>query len=65
MGTFHLSYREYVVIPLNWTTIIGLRFGRKLISTKFVSFADACKLLGIAYPLTRVTKRYFGPTEEP
>ena len=57
MGTFHLSYREYVVIPLNWTTIIGLRFGRKLISTKFVSFADACKLLGIAYPLTRVTRK--------
>ena len=30
-----------------------------------MSFADVCKLLGIAYPLTRVTMRYFGPTKEP
>ena len=44
---------------------MDLRFGRELISTEFVSFADVCKLLGIAYPLTRVTRRYFKPTEEP
>ena len=23
-GTFHLSWKEYVVLPLDWTTILGI-----------------------------------------
>ena len=61
-GTFHLSCEEYVVFPLDWTTILGLRFGGEPILTEFVSFSDACELLGIPYPLTRTTKEYFGPS---
>ena len=26
-GTFHLSCGEYVVLPLDWTTILGIWFG--------------------------------------
>lgn len=56
IGTFHLSYRDHVVFPLDWIAILGLRFGREPVPTEFVSFVDECELLGIAYPLTRTTK---------
>ena len=46
MGTFHLSYGEYVVLPLDWIANFGLRFGGEPIPTKFMSFAMASELLG-------------------
>jgi len=65
IGTFHLSCGEYVVIPLDWTAILGLRFGEEPVLTKFVSFAMASKLLGNLYLLAKTTRGYFGPTKEP
>jgi len=26
-GSFHLSYGEYVILPLDWTAILGIKFG--------------------------------------
>ena len=26
-GTFHLSYWEYAILPLDWTNILGIKFG--------------------------------------
>ena len=60
-----MSYREYDVLPFNWTAILGLRFGGEPVLPKFMDFAKAYNLLGIAYPLTVTTKEYFGPTQEP
>ena len=65
MDTFHLSYEEYAVLPLNWANILGLRFGGDPVPIKFVSFVMVSELLGIPYPLTRITKGYFGPTNKP
>ena len=33
MATFHLSYGEYVILLLDWTAILGIRFGGFLIPT--------------------------------
>ena len=32
-STFHLSCEEYALLPLNWTAILGIRFGGLPIST--------------------------------
>ena len=65
MGIFHLSCREYAVLPLDWTAILGIRFGRYPILTDDMSFKMACELLGIPFPLTTDTRGYFGPTTSP
>ena len=64
-STFHLSCGEYVVLPLDWMAILGIRFGRHLISTDDISFEMACKLLGIPFPLITDTRGYFGHTVLP
>ena len=64
-GTFHLSCVEYVVLPLNWTAILGIRFGKYPISTDDMSFEMAYDLLGLPLPLTMDTRAYFGPTALP
>ena len=64
-GTFHLSYREYAVLPLYWTAILSLRFGGYLVLTDFVDFDVVKELLGIRYPFTPVRRQYFGPTDKP
>ena len=45
--------------------ILGLRSGKDSVSTEFVRFAMVKNLLGIPYPITRTTRMYFGPNEEP
>lgn len=65
MGTFHLSCGEYAILPLDLITILGLRFEGELVLTEFVGVADECTLLGIDYPHTTVTNRFFGPTLKP
>ena len=65
IGTFHLSYGEYAILPLYWTAILGIRFGRYPIPIDDMSFEMACKLLGIPLPLTTNTKGYFGPITSP
>jgi len=64
-GTFHLSYREYTILPLDWTAILGIRFGGLPISTKETSSEMASELLGIPLPLTANKKGYFRPTASP
>ena len=61
-GAFYLSCGEYVILPLNWTTILGIRFGGHSILTNEMSFDMACELLGIPLPLTVETRGYFEPT---
>ena len=63
--TFHLSCREYVVLPLDWTAILGIRFGCLLIPIEEMSFDMACELFVIPLPLTAETKGYFGPIVSP
>ena len=65
IGTFHLSCGEYAVLPLDCTTILGIRFGGYPIPTDDMSFELACELLGIPFPLTTDTREYFGPTALP
>ena len=64
-GTFHLSYREYVILPVDWTTILGIIFGEYPIPTDDMSLEMTCKLLGILHLLTTNTRGYFGPTVSP
>ena len=59
MGIFHLSYREYAVLPLDWTAILGIRFGRYSILTDDMSFEMACELLGIPFPIDYRHERIF------
>lgn len=61
-STFHLSRGEYVVLPMDWTSILCFRFGGKLVLIKFMSFEDTYELLSIAYPFIRKTRGYFRPT---
>ena len=64
-GTFHLSCREYTILPFDWTTILGIQFRGLLILIKDMCFDMACALLGIPLPLTMETRGYFGPTTSP
>ena len=65
IGTFHLSCREYAVLPPDWMAILGIRFGGLSILTEEISFEMACKLLGIPLPLTAEMRGYFEPTALP
>lgn len=60
-----MSCGEYVVLPLEWTVILSLRFRGELVLTEFVNVAKAYELLGIEYPLTMESFRFVWPTEEP
>lgn len=64
-GTFHLGRGKYAVLPLDWTAILGIRFGGLLILTEEMSFDMACELLGIPLPLTVETRGYFERTKLP
>ena len=64
-GTFHLSFGEYVILPLDWTTILGIRFGGFPIPIDEMRFEMASELLGISLPFTVDTIGYFGPTVSP
>ena len=50
--TFHLSCGEYIVLPFDWTAILGLRFGGYPVPSDLINFSTASKLLGIRYPLS-------------
>ena len=60
-----MSCREYVVLPLDWMAILGLRFGGYPVPTVFMDFEVVCELLGIPYPLTREMRQHFGRTDTP
>ena len=65
IGTFQLSCMEYAVFPLDWTAILGIRFGGYPISIDDTSFEMACELLSIPFPFTTYTRAYFRPTASP
>ena len=60
-GTFHLNCGEYMILPLDWTAILGIKFGGFPIPTNEMNFKMASELLGIHLPLTVNTRGYFGP----
>ena len=62
IGTFHLSCREYAVLPLDLMAILDIRFDGYSIPTNDMRFEIACELLGIPLPLTTDTRAYFRPT---
>ena len=64
-STFHLSCEEYAILPLDWTTILGIRFGGFSILTDEMSFKKANKLFGISLPLIADMRGYFEPTTLP
>ena len=64
-GIFHLSCGEYAILSLDWTIIIGIRFGGYSILIDAMSFEMASELLGVPFPLTKGTKAYFGPIALP
>ena len=65
MATFHLSCGEYAILLLDWTAILGIKFGGFLIPTDEISFEMASELLGISLPLTVDTRGYFRPIASP
>ena len=40
IGTFHLSCEEYVILPFDWTAILGLRVEGEPFLSEFVSIVD-------------------------
>ena len=56
-----MSCREYVILPLDWTAILGIRFGEYPILTNDMSFKMASELLGIPIPFITNMRGYFGP----
>ena len=58
-STFHLSCREYVILPLDWTAIFGIRFSGYSILTDDISFEMAYELLGIPFPIDYRHERIF------
>ena len=58
-GVFHLSCGEYGILPLDWTAILGIKFGGHQIPTEEMSFDMTCDLLGIHLPLTIETRGIF------
>ena len=55
-STFHLSCREYAILPLDWIAVLGIRFGGYPILTDDMSFKMVCELLGIPPSLTMDTR---------
>uniref|UniRef100_A0A2N9EEA6 Aminotransferase-like plant mobile domain-containing protein n=1 Tax=Fagus sylvatica TaxID=28930 RepID=A0A2N9EEA6_FAGSY len=49
-GTFHLSTCEMGVLPVDWSAILGIRFGGRVPLSEPVSGAEALDILGIDNP---------------
>uniref|UniRef100_A0A2N9H9I5 Aminotransferase-like plant mobile domain-containing protein n=1 Tax=Fagus sylvatica TaxID=28930 RepID=A0A2N9H9I5_FAGSY len=56
-GTFHLSTCEMGVLPVNWSAILGIRFGGKAPPSEPVSGTKALEILSIDVP--DAIKAYF------
>ena len=55
-GTFHLSTCEMGVLPVDWSAILGIRFGSRIPPSELVSDFEALEILGIADPAVVVGK---------
>ena len=49
-GTFHLSTCEMAVLPLDWSAILGIRFGGRAPPSELVSGPEAMEILGLDDP---------------
>uniref|UniRef100_A0A2N9FWW5 Aminotransferase-like plant mobile domain-containing protein n=1 Tax=Fagus sylvatica TaxID=28930 RepID=A0A2N9FWW5_FAGSY len=49
-GTFHLSTCEMGVLPVDWSAILGIRFGGRAPPSELVSSPEALDILGIEDP---------------
>uniref|UniRef100_A0A2N9FI46 Reverse transcriptase n=1 Tax=Fagus sylvatica TaxID=28930 RepID=A0A2N9FI46_FAGSY len=58
-GTIHLSTCEMGVLPVDWSAILGIRFGGRIPPSDPVSDFEALEILGIADPAAVVDKKLF------
>uniref|UniRef100_A0A2N9HRE7 Aminotransferase-like plant mobile domain-containing protein n=1 Tax=Fagus sylvatica TaxID=28930 RepID=A0A2N9HRE7_FAGSY len=58
-GTIHLSTCEVGVLPVDWSAILGIRFGGRIPPSDPVSDFEALEILGIDDPAAIVGKRFF------
>jgi hypothetical protein len=58
-GTIHLSTCEMGVLPVDWSAILGIRFGGRIPPSDPVSDFEALEILGIADPAAVVGKKLF------
>ena len=55
--TFHHSTYEMGVLPIDWSAILGIRFGGRIPPSELVSDFEALEILGIADPTAVVGKK--------
>jgi hypothetical protein len=58
-GTIHLSTCEMGVLPVDWSAILGIRFGGRIPPSDPVSDFEALEILGIDDPAAIVGKKLF------
>uniref|UniRef100_A0A2N9HKL5 Aminotransferase-like plant mobile domain-containing protein n=1 Tax=Fagus sylvatica TaxID=28930 RepID=A0A2N9HKL5_FAGSY len=58
-GTIHLSTCEVGVLPVDWSAILGIRFGGRIPPSDPVSDFEAMEILGIDDPAAIVGKKLF------
>ena len=58
MGTIHLSTCEMGVLPVDWSAILGIRFGGRIPPSDPVPHFEALEILGIADPRAIVGKNH-------
>jgi hypothetical protein len=56
-GTFHLSTCEIGVLPVDWSAILGIRFGGRIPPSEPISDFEALEILGIGDPAAVVGKK--------
>jgi hypothetical protein len=57
-GTFHLSTCEMGVPPVDWSAILGIRFGGRVPPSEPISDFEALEILGIDDPATIEGKKF-------
>jgi hypothetical protein len=58
-GTIHLSTCEMGVLPVDWSAILGIRFGGRIPPSDPVPDFEALEILGIEDPAAIVGKKLF------
>ena len=56
-GTFHFSTCEMGVLPVDWSAILGIRFGGRIPPSEPISDFEALEILGIDDSATIVGKK--------
>uniref|UniRef100_A0A2N9FIJ2 Aminotransferase-like plant mobile domain-containing protein n=1 Tax=Fagus sylvatica TaxID=28930 RepID=A0A2N9FIJ2_FAGSY len=63
-GTIHLSTCEVGVLPVDWSAILGIRFGGRIPPSDPVSDFEALEILGIDDPAAIVGKKVFSSEDQ-